>query len=144
MSLQISDRLWQWNITNWRFQEWLNNTLGNNTIECKKLSTIVSGRKNVARPFFSRKQVSTNAKMYVAVIFWHSYLPVFVFFDLKQLLRVSCILWCYYPKCYSITLENTSLWCFIVICICECPCIFHFNIQSIWLKHLRPLLNRKS
>ena len=27
------------------FKKWLNNTLGNNTIECKKLATIVSGRK---------------------------------------------------------------------------------------------------
>ena len=26
-------------------EEWLNNTLGINTIECKKLATIVSGRK---------------------------------------------------------------------------------------------------
>ena len=37
------------------------------------------------------------------------------FVDPKQLLRVSCILWYYYPKCYSIILENASLWCFIVI-----------------------------
>ena len=36
-------------------------------------------------------------------------------FDQKQLLRVSCTLWCYYSKCYSIILENASLWCFIVI-----------------------------
>ena len=35
----------------------------NNTIKCKKLETIVSGRKNVARPFLRRKQVSTNAEM---------------------------------------------------------------------------------
>ena len=32
----------------------------------------------------------------------------------EQLLRVSCILWCYYPKCYSIIFENASLWCFFV------------------------------
>ena len=44
-------------------QSRLNNTLGNNTIECKKLATIVSSRKNVARPFFRRKQLSTSAEM---------------------------------------------------------------------------------
>ena len=43
--------------------EWFNNTLKNNTIGCKKLATIVSGRKNVARPFFKRKQVSKSAEM---------------------------------------------------------------------------------
>ena len=66
------------------------------------------GSKNVARPFFRRKQVSTT---YVAVTFRHSCLPVFAwrrvvlrFIDPKQLLRISCILWCYYPKCYSIIL----------------------------------------
>ena len=32
------------------------NTLDNNTIRSKKLETIVSGRKHVARPFFRRKQ----------------------------------------------------------------------------------------
>ena len=41
----------------------MNNTLGNNTIECKKVATIVSGRKNVARSFFRRKQLSTSAEM---------------------------------------------------------------------------------
>ena len=52
----------------------------------------------------------------------HSCLPVYpeegscyVFSDPKQLLRVSCILWCYYPKYHLIILENASLWCFIVI-----------------------------
>ena len=46
--------------------------------------------------------------LYVAVTFRHSCLPVFVwrtvvvcFFDPKQLLRVSCILWCYLTKWYS-------------------------------------------
>ena len=28
------------------------------------------------------------------------------FFDPKQLLRVSCILWCYYRKCYSISIKT--------------------------------------
>ena len=32
-------------------------------------------------------------------------------FDLKQLLRASCILWCYFTKWYSIILLNASLWC---------------------------------
>ena len=52
--------MWQWRTTNWRFQKWLNNTLGDNTIECKKLATIVSGRENVSRPFFRRKQLSAS------------------------------------------------------------------------------------
>ena len=34
---------------------WFNDTLKNNTIRCKKLATITSGRKNVARPVFRRK-----------------------------------------------------------------------------------------
>ena len=55
--------MWQWSTTNWHFQKWLNNTFGNNTIECKKLATIVSGRKNVARSFFRWKQLSTSAEM---------------------------------------------------------------------------------
>ena len=37
--------IWQESTTNWRFQEWLNNTLNNNTIRCKKPATIVSGGK---------------------------------------------------------------------------------------------------
>ena len=46
---------------------------------------------------------------YVAVIFRHSCLPVFAswrvvlnVFDSKQLLLISCILWCFYSKCFSI------------------------------------------
>ena len=42
--------------------DWLNNTLGNNTIKCKNLATIVSGRKYAAQPFVSRKQVNTSAE----------------------------------------------------------------------------------
>ena len=41
-------------------KEWLSNTLKNNTIRCKKLTTIVSGLKEVTRPFVKRKQVSTS------------------------------------------------------------------------------------
>ena len=62
MGKHVGSRL-QWSIKNWRFEEWFNNTLKNNTIRCKKFATIVSGRKNVARLFFRRKQVSTSAKM---------------------------------------------------------------------------------
>ena len=29
----------QWSTKNWRFEEWFNNTLKNNTIRCKKLAT---------------------------------------------------------------------------------------------------------
>ena len=52
----------------------------------------------------------------------HSCLPVFAWqrvvlhiFDPKQLLRVSCILWCYYLKCYPIIFENASLRRFNII-----------------------------
>ena len=66
----------------------------------------------------------------VAVIFRHSCLPVFAWrlvvhiFD-PQLLRVSYILWCYHSKSYSIILENTCLWCFIVI-----SSLFCFYLKS--------------
>ena len=63
-------------------------------------------------------------------MFRHSCLPVFAWrrvllhiFDPKQLLRVSCILWCFYPKCYSIILIETLIFTFCVIKI-ECPLIF--------------------
>ena len=41
---------------------WFNNALKINTIKCKNLVTIVSGRKNIARPFVRQKQVSTKCK----------------------------------------------------------------------------------
>ena len=77
------------------------------------------GSKNVARPFFRRKQLSTSAKMQqqrtLLLHFGTRCLPVFAwrkimlhFFNPKQLLRVSCILWCYYPKCYSIVFVIAS------------------------------------
>ena len=56
------NKIRQWRITNCSFEVWLNITLKNNTIICKKLATIVSGQKNVALPFVRRKQVSTCAK----------------------------------------------------------------------------------
>ena len=66
------------------------------------------GSKNVAQPFFRRKQLSTSAEMQqhscLTVSAWRR--VVLRFFDPKQLLRVSCILWCYYPKCYSITFQH--------------------------------------
>ena len=39
------------------------NDLGKNTIKCKKPATVVSGRKNIAQPFFRQKQVSTSAEI---------------------------------------------------------------------------------
>ena len=71
------------------------------------------GSKNVARPFFRRKQLNTSAEMQQQRTCCISALVLncfrltkgrATFFDPKQLLRVSCILWCYYPKCYSINL----------------------------------------
>ena len=56
-------QIWQWSTTKWHFQVWLDNTLNNNTIRCKKLATIVLGRKYVTRPFVRRKQISTSAEM---------------------------------------------------------------------------------
>ena len=43
---------------------WLNNTLNNNTIKCKTLATIVSGREYVARLFIRRKQISTSVEIF--------------------------------------------------------------------------------
>ena len=60
----------------------MNDTLNNNTVECKKLATIVSGQKNIIWLFFRWKQVSTSVRnvtaTYVAVTFRHLCLPVFV------------------------------------------------------------------
>ena len=116
-----------------------NNTLKSNTMRCKKLTTIVLGRKYVSTNAemlrsITLRQAKTgehecrNIKIYVQnQIQWKdfnllktllensSYFGTLAylfspdegsecFFDPKQLLRVSCILWCYYPKCYSITL----------------------------------------
>ena len=39
----------------------------------------------------------------------------YVLFYPKQLLRVSCISWCYFSKWYSIILQNVSLWCSFVV-----------------------------
>ena len=53
----------QWSMKSWRFEEWFVNILESNIIRCNKLATNVSRRKNVAQPFFRRKQVSTSAEM---------------------------------------------------------------------------------
>ena len=52
----------QWSTKNWRFEEWFNSTLKNNKMRCKKISTNVSGRKNLARSF-KRSQVNTSAEI---------------------------------------------------------------------------------
>ena len=66
-------------------------------------------------------KVIFNHTWYVAVIL-HSCLPVFAcrrvvlhFFDPKQLLRVSCILWWYLSKWFSTILQNASLLCCIFV-----------------------------
>ena len=67
--------IWQWSITNWRFE--FNNTLKSNTIRCEKLATIVSGRKNVERPFVRRKQVSTSTEMLMPDAIFHFLLMLY-------------------------------------------------------------------
>ena len=44
---------------------------------------------------------------------WQS--VVLRFFDPKQSLQVSCILWCYFSRWYSIIFRNASLLCSIVL-----------------------------
>ena len=69
------------------------------------------GWKNTTRPFIRRKITSKSAEVWQqrTNIFRHSCLPAFAwgrnvlgFLDSKQLLRVSWILWYYFPKWYSI------------------------------------------
>ena len=81
------------------------NNLQINSIRCNKFATARSSQSNMLL-LFCRTHGSP------IFICWSLLLR---FFDSKQLLWVSCFLWCYYPKCYSIILENASLWCFIVI-----------------------------
>ena len=66
--IKIDNWLLQWSTTNWCFEVWLNNTLKNNTIRCKKLAIIVLGRKNVAWRFFRRKQGSMSAEMLLLLL----------------------------------------------------------------------------
>ena len=72
-SVTTSDCPWilKCSTTNWHFEVWLKITFKENTIRCKKLATIVLGRKNVARTF------------------------------IQQLLRASSILWCFLSKWFS-------------------------------------------
>ena len=64
-----------------------------------------------AKVYLSHKWPSEAVfRIYIAIIFLHSYLPVLdwrrvvlLIFDPKQLLWVSFILWCYYSKCISIS-----------------------------------------
>ena len=58
------------------------------------------------------------------------------FFNPKRMLQVSCILWCYILKCYSIILQNANLWCFnVVYCIYDskhwCRRVFLENLEII-------------
>ena len=75
--------------------------------------------------------------MYIAVTFRYLCLSIFAwrrvvlhFFDSKQLFWVSCILWCYFSKCYKIILQNASFWCSIVICQ------IYFFLYGVWSKTL--------
>ena len=52
-----------WKEIKYRLDTWLKIPLKNNFIRCKKLATIVSAQKNVAQPFFRKKQVSTSAEI---------------------------------------------------------------------------------
>ena len=72
--------------TNWHFEVWLKITLKNNIIKMQETSNNYFGSKK------KKKKKKT-----------------------KQVLQSSCILWCYFSKCYSIIFENTRLWWFIVI-----------------------------
>ena len=84
--------------------------------------------------FFGSKKCSTTLRQAktgkhecqkltaIAVTFRLSCLPVIAwrwvvlhFFAPKQLLRVSCILWCYLSKGFSTIFQNVSLWCCIFI-----------------------------
>ena len=89
------------------------------------------GSKNVARPFFRRKQLSTSAEMQRCCCISALVLNCFhlkngraTFFDPKQLLRVSCIFWCYYPKCYSIIIKHIK--CLVSITIF----LYHRKIED--------------
>ena len=96
--------------TNWRFRLWLMITLQNNTIRCKKHTTIASFRKNVTRPFFRLTQVSTSAEIeriaeIVAILFRQSCLPVFAWrrIVLRFLNRNSC---CEFLATDGVILQN--------------------------------------
>ena len=73
--------------------------------------------------------------LYVLVILLHSCLLVFtwrrivlLFFNLKQLLRISCIYWCYFRKLSSFILQSDSLRYFSVV-------LLGANFCCIWRKN---------
>ena len=65
----------QWSIIIWLFQVWMNDNLNNNTMKCKKIATIVSGRKHVTRPFVRRKQVCNVRCCYILAPVLICFLP---------------------------------------------------------------------
>ena len=104
----------------------------------KKRSTILRQAKTGKHEYQNITAVyKTKHFLIYTCYILHSCLSVFAwwrvmicFFDLKQLLRIFCILWCYYPKCYSIFLENTSLWFFIIILIHVTLWILNYIISN--------------
>ena len=67
--------------------------------------------------------------LYVAVTFRHSCLPVFAwrrvvlhFFDPKQLLRVSCILWCNFQSDFQPYFKTP---------VCGAPCLYNVLVLYI-------------
>ena len=115
----------------------------NNIIRCKKLATIVSGWKYVARPFVKRKQVKTSAEiyqqrtklntvalylvLYVAVTFRHSCSHVVAwrrvvlhFIDPDQLLQVFAS--------YGVIIQSDFQSIFITVhCWLRCLALFFNN-----------------
>ena len=70
-------------------------------------------------------------RILAAYVFRHSCLPVFVWwrvvlhiFDPKRLLRLSCILWCYYSKCYSVIFND--FFCVQRNITINIACVTHF------------------
>ena len=99
-------------------------------------------------PTLSKLQAPSMV-LHVSVIFLQSCLPVFVWqkvltliFNPKQLRRVPCILRCHYSKCYSIILQNVSLWCFIFLLhyalITNCN-VSHFLKLHLFSNSTKPL-----
>ena len=129
------------------FWSMVENHFENNTIRCEKLATIVSGQKNVVRPFVRRKQVSTSAEMYVAVTFRHSCLPVFawwrvraIFFWPETIAASFLHLMVFFSKWFSTMLQNASLWCsfFVFLYYSLILCLYRINtvlFLAIWITY---------
>ena len=139
----------QWCTTNWRFQVWLKNTLNNNTIRCKKLATIVSGRKYFTRLFVRWKQLSTSVEIYIAVIFRFYYIQTIMIraFQYKNFTIstfVSHKYFFFFFFCFIRTVQSQSMkWNslkvssesalnFLTVCLWEKETIF----QSVRSKYL--------